>query len=141
MYKQAMVASVFLSLMLISACTPSTASNSTSATQQPLTSSVLPDSAVAYQELQQRIGSAPCTQNSQCQTMGVGYKACGGPEGYQVYSTQTTTKEALAPSVERYNQARKAQVLASGRVSNCMLTQDPGSQCLQQRCVLVPSSQ
>jgi hypothetical protein len=140
MYKQVMVASIFLSLTLISACTASTASNSTTAKQQSLTPSVPLDPALAYQELQQRIGSAPCTQNSQCLTMGVGYKACGGPESYLVYSTQTATKESLTPSFERYNQARKAQIQASGRVSNCMLTPDPGAQCIQQRCALAASS-
>lgn len=86
------------------------------------------------QQIDQAIGDAACTSNAQCRTLAVGHKACGGPERWLVWSTQRSDGDALQRLAERYNAARRAEVTAEGRVSNCMLELEPAAQCVAGRC-------
>ena len=76
------------------------------------------------------IGDAACDSDTQCRTIGVGAKACGGPEGYVAWSSKVndagTRLRALAAahSVERERENER-----SGMLSNCSVTPDPGAVC------------
>jgi hypothetical protein len=75
------------------------------------------------------IGDAACTNDEQCRTIGVGAKACGGPEAYLAWSTARTDARALEAAVAAYGGTRLDAVARGGRVSNCALTVDPGAWC------------
>jgi hypothetical protein len=75
------------------------------------------------------IGNAACTSDEQCRTIGVGAKACGGPEAYLAWSTVRTDAPALEAAVAAYGSTRLDAVARGGRVSNCALTVDPGASC------------
>ena len=89
------------------------------------------------QKIQEEIGSAECDNASQCKTLPVGHKSCGGPEGYLAYSTKSGNGKQLMALAEQYAAARKAENERSGMLSNCMMEPDPGATCVANRCVLV----
>jgi hypothetical protein len=75
------------------------------------------------------IGDAACDSDAQCRTIGVGAKACGGPQAYLAWSSQRTDGAALQQAAERQARAARAAAEASGIMSNCMVTKDPGAFC------------
>ncbi|MBZ2205739.1 hypothetical protein [Massilia soli] len=89
------------------------------------------------QKIQEQIGTAECDNASQCKTLPVGHKSCGGPEGYLAYSTKSGNTKQLMALAEQYAAARKAENERSGMLSNCMMEPDPGATCVANRCVLV----
>ena len=89
------------------------------------------------QKIQEEIGAAECDNASQCKTLPVGHKSCGGPEGYLAYSTKTGNSKRLMALADQYAAARKAENERSGMLSNCMMEPDPGATCVANRCVLV----
>lgn len=86
-------------------------------------------SAALLRQIQAQLGDAACDTDDQCRSVGVGAKACGGPEAYLPSSTLTAGPAGLASLVERYRQARQVENERSGVVSNCMVTPDPGAVC------------
>ena len=54
-----------------------------------------PESQRLARELRSLIGTAACSSDSQCRTVAVGAKPCGGPAGYWAWSTQDTDAERL----------------------------------------------
>lgn len=93
-----------------------------------------------WQQMQAEIGSAACDAPSQCKTIAVGHKSCGGPESYAAWSSKSTDAAKLSRLAAEYTAARKAENENSGMVSNCMMVQDPGATCSAQRCVLLKNS-
>jgi hypothetical protein len=87
------------------------------------------DSVVSVSQIRTLIGQASCTGNAQCQTLGVGVKACGGPEIYLAWSITHTDTAALNALNQRYRQLRQEQISRSGEISNCMTIKDPGVYC------------
>jgi len=82
-------------------------------------------------EISGRIGDAACTVDSQCRTIGIGSKPCGGPERYLAWSTVRTDDVALRSAVERHNalEVKRRAAAADQMQSNCMLVPDPGAYC------------
>jgi len=78
--------------------------------------------------------ASACTTHAQCRSIGIGVKACGGPEAYLPFSTD---KEQEARALAgRYTQQRvTALAKQSDQFSNCMATPDPGAQCRAGLCV------
>ena len=93
--------------------------------------------AALLQQIDVAIGSAACTTDSQCRTIGIGARACGGPAAWRPWSTQTQISSdsllALADQLATLQRSRQAQY---GMASNCRYLPDPGSVCVAQRCVL-----
>lgn len=81
-------------------------------------------------------GSADCTDSSQCRTLALGARACGGPEAYLAWSSAHTDAAALQALAERYRNERKAALAKSGQLSDCRLIPDPGAQCRAGHCQL-----
>jgi hypothetical protein len=79
--------------------------------------------------LEQLIGQARCDNPSQCRTIGVGAKACGGPAAYRAWSTRDTDEAALRAWVEQDARAQREALARAGRRSDCALTPDPGAVC------------
>lgn len=101
----------------------------------------VPTPAQAAERLRQRItaeiGEARCSADSQCRVLPIGAKACGGPAGWQAYSTAEGRADRLtvwAAQLERQERARQA---AEGLMSNCAVEVPPAAACVAQRCTLV----
>lgn len=95
-----------------------------------------PESQRLARELRQLIGTAACSSDSQCRTLAVGSKACGGPAGYWAWSTQDTDAQRLTELAQRQAAAEKREQDASGLRSNCRMVTDPGAACMASRCQL-----
>jgi hypothetical protein len=75
------------------------------------------------------IGDAACDSDAQCHTIGVGAKACGGPQAYLAWSSKRTDGAALQQAAEREARAAAAEAAAKGIMSNCAIAKDPGAYC------------
>lgn len=94
------------------------------------------DSAALATQLREQIGDAPCSSDDQCHTVAWGQKACGGPERWVAWSTQTTNATTVNDLARRLSTARKADHVRSGGVSTCFIQADPGAHCEAQHCQL-----
>jgi hypothetical protein len=92
------------------------------------------DAASLLVRIRNTIGSASCTSSVECKTVGVGARACGGPEGYLAYSTSETPPASLEALAARHAERRRAAVSASGMISTCNVLPDPGAVCDKGSC-------
>jgi len=81
-------------------------------------------------------GDAACDAIEQCHTIGVGHKACGGPERYLAWSSKHSDGTRLRALVAEHAAARRAEDEKSGMMSTCSVVQDPGAACSAGHCVL-----
>lgn len=88
------------------------------------------------QQIQALIGNAGCTNSSECRTVPVGARACGGPQGYLAWSTAHTDGDTLQKLAERYKAERQAQIRQKGEISDCRFIADPGAVCRAGVCQL-----
>ena len=98
------------------------------------------DEAALLARLRQEIGDAPCSVDTQCRSLAVGHKACGGPQQWWAWSTTTARNERLQAWADELAALQKQRDEASGRVSNCQYVADPGAVCQTRRCVLRSSA-
>jgi hypothetical protein len=94
------------------------------------------DAASLLVRIRNAIGPASCSDSTQCKTLAVGARACGGPEGYLPYSTAVKPSEALEDLAARHAESRRAAHAASGMMSTCVVVPDPGAVCMQGACRL-----
>nr|WP_314547609.1 hypothetical protein [uncultured Massilia sp.] len=81
-------------------------------------------------------GAARCDSDAQCHTIGVGAKACGGPERYLAWSSKDGDGNRLKALVQQHAELRRMEDAASGMMSTCNLILDPGATCQAGQCVL-----
>lgn len=133
-----------LLLTLIMACTACTSDaepppeRQASSTAEPAS---MPGAAAGstLDQIRAMIGSAACSDASQCRTLPIGARPCGGPEGYLAYSTSTTPEAELHALAERYKQERTDAHAKSGAMSDCRFMPDPGAVCVAGTCQLAPA--
>jgi hypothetical protein len=75
-----------------------------------------------------------CDAASQCRSVAVGEKACGGPRAYLVYCPRSTDERALLAKAEELRRAERAWNQANQIVSTCEMLLEPrlelaGGQC------------
>lgn len=93
------------------------------------------DEAALLAQIRGAVGEARCSDNSQCRTLPIGEKLCGGPEQWLPYaSTKATTDQLKAWSAE-LSAAAKRRNQGSGMAGTCQITPDPGAACVAGRCV------
>lgn len=85
-------------------------------------------------------GDAACDADDQCHTMGVGHKACGGPERYLAWSSKNSDGARLRALVAEHAAARGAEDTKSGMMSTCSVVPDPGATCSAGHCTLRPAN-
>jgi len=95
-----------------------------------------PDTAQLWQQLLAESQRSGCDQDSQCHSLGVGAKACGGPERYLAWSDRQRSDQRLQQLAARYAAARTADDQRQQLMSNCALVADPGAVCRAGRCEL-----
>jgi hypothetical protein len=84
------------------------------------------------------VGKPSCTEDSQCRTMAMGEKGCGGPESYLAYSTAKSSQAELKALGDVYRAERRQANTRSGRASTCSFMMDPGAVCRAGACELRP---
>lgn len=85
------------------------------------------DEPVTMADIKALIGTPKAQTVESCKVLPVGKKACGGPEGYVVYSSETITNEqALLDAIYKYNE--KAKEDAKTGISNCQFIPEPKPQ-------------
>lgn len=93
-----------------------------------------------WQQIQAASANPACDNDSQCHTIGVGAKACGGPQSYLPWSSKQDDGATLKQLVERHAAALRAQDAREAMMSTCSVVSDPGASCRANRCVLNPAS-
>ena len=93
-----------------------------------------------WQQIQAASANPLCDTDSQCHTIGVGAKACGGPQSYLPWSSKQGDGATLQQLVERHAAALRAQDAREAMMSTCSVVSDPGASCRANRCVLNPAS-
>jgi hypothetical protein len=81
-------------------------------------------------------GTPSCSDDSQCRTLALGARACGGPESYLAWSSAHTPQAEIQALGERYQEERRAANAASGAMSTCRFMPDPGAVCRAGTCQL-----
>jgi hypothetical protein len=81
-------------------------------------------------------GAAACDMDAQCHTIGIGSKACGGPERYLAWSSRNGDGTRLRALVAEHAAARRADDAKAGMMSTCSVVPDPGATCSAGHCVL-----
>src|SRR5438067_2024441 len=81
------------------------------------------------------IGTPSCTEDSQCRSLAIGARPCGGPESYLAYSTARSSETELQALGAIYQAERRKANTQEGRVSDCRAVMDPGAVCRAGSCV------
>lgn len=121
-------------LLLVAACSAGAGPS----TPAPATMPSQATSAELWQQIQSANADTSCDSNSQCHSLGVGSKACGGPERYLAWSSKRGDGAALKALVEQHAAARRAEDAREHMMSTCSLVGDPGATCRAGRCELNP---
>ncbi|NGZ82777.1 hypothetical protein [Duganella aceris] len=96
--------------------------------------------AALWRQVQKANADTACDGDSQCHSLGVGAKACGGPERYLAWSSKQSDGAALKALAEQHSAARRADDARAAMMSTCSLVSDPGAVCRAGRCVLNAAS-
>jgi len=123
--------------LLLLACVTCVACAATS-TRPVKTKPAVPASGDTLAQIRALIGDASCTDSSQCHTLAVGARACGGPQAYLPWSSANTDGAALAVLGEKFKKEREAAIAASDEMSTCQFLPDPGATCKAGTCQLNP---
>ncbi|KPK31631.1 MAG: hypothetical protein AMJ66_08340 [Betaproteobacteria bacterium SG8_40] len=91
-------------------------------------------------EITTAIGEARCRNLVNCRIVGLGARPCGGPEEYVAYSIWDTDRQHIANLVFEYNLLREDMMFDSDAVGTCEQLQEPGIDCIHDRCVIVPAA-
>ncbi|MYM21070.1 hypothetical protein GTP46_00200 [Duganella sp. FT135W] len=89
-----------------------------------------------WKQIQAANTDLTCDNSSQCHSLGVGAKACGGPENYLAWSSKNSDGAKLKALVEQHSAARRADDKKQGIMSTCSVVSDPGASCRAGVCVL-----
>lgn len=117
------------SLLILSACAGARQSGGP-AVEAPTATVAL------WQQIQAANTDLGCDTDSQCHTIGVGAKACGGPENYVAWSSKNSNGTQLKTLVEKHAAARRDEDNKQGIMSTCTVMRDPGASCRANRCAL-----
>jgi hypothetical protein len=89
----------------------------------------LPDAAYRHARIMQAIGDAACDSDSQCRVIGIGARACGGPQAYAAWSTAATDEADLRRLVDEDARATRKALEKAGISSTCVMLPVPEVQC------------
>ena len=85
--------------------------------------------------IEQSVKDLTCTDSTDCATIELGAKPCGGPWEYLLYSRIGGDEAELQRAVEAYNQLNHELNVRWGWVSDCALAHQPLPGCVEQTCV------
>jgi hypothetical protein len=82
--------------------------------------------------------ASACTVDTECHSVAVGAKACGGPTGYRAYSSKNVSTASVDALAQHERDLAAAAARESHQVSPCFMLGDPGAHCQQGKCVTGP---
>jgi len=89
------------------------------------------------EEIELLVNSGVCSENSSCDSIAFGSKACGGPKAYLAFSSSINV-ELLQQKVVTYNALETAFNQKWGIISDCSVVMPPTSvQCINGKCTTV----
>jgi hypothetical protein len=108
-------------------------------TAAPVAGSASAALARVHAQLETTLAAAStCTVDTECHSVAVGAKACGGPTGYRAYSSSTVTTASVTALAQHERDLAAAAARESHQVSACFMLADPGAHCQQGKCVTGP---
>jgi len=88
-----------------------------------------------FEEISNLVTSKNCYETSQCSYLAYGSKACGGPQGYLVFSSEVDL-ENLKELVENYTAAEATYNKQNGIMSDCSIVSPPQTiGCVDGNCI------
>jgi hypothetical protein len=98
------------------------------------------DLATADAQLDTTLSKAgTCTVDTECHSVAIGAKACGGPTGYRAYSSKTVSTASVDALAQHERDLAAQAARESHQVSPCFMLADPGAHCQQNKCVTGPA--
>lgn len=92
---------------------------------------------VLQEEIELLVNSGVCAENSSCNYLAFGSKACGGPKGFLVFSTSIDVA-LLQQKVATYNALENAYNQKWGIISDCSVPIPPVDvTCIAGKCTAV----
>jgi hypothetical protein len=85
-------------------------------------------------------GASACHVDTDCHSVAVGAKSCGGPTGYRAFSTQGTDAVKVTDLAQHERELSATVARESHQVSPCFMLADPGAHCQQNRCTTGPAA-
>ena len=79
--------------------------------------------------------ASACTSDTECHSVAVGSKACGGPTGYRAYSSKTVSTASVEALAQHEREVAAQAARDSHQISPCFMLADPGARCQQNKCV------
>ena len=102
----------------------------------PASGAVAGDLAVVDAQLDALLAKASsCSADTECRSVALGARACGGPTGYRAYSSNGAAPDSVEALAQHQRELSAQQARASQRVSPCFMQADPGARCQQNKCV------
>lgn len=92
--------------------------------------------AMLLKRIQAEISDARCSADSQCRTLPIGEKSCGGPVSWVPWSVSVSNGEQLRIWTAQLAAMQRRRNEISGAMSNCQYIADPGASCVAQHCEL-----
>ncbi len=87
-----------------------------------------------YSSLMELIADKSCDSDSHCRALPVGSRACGGPDGYEAYSTKNTNLQAINQLAQEYAAARNRYNQENQMASICSIELKPNVSCISNQC-------
>jgi len=85
------------------------------------------------------IVDARCNNLVNCRVIGIGSRPCGGPEEFVAYSIWDTKVDEIGSLAAEYDFLREELNAAGDQVGSCVVLPKPAVNCVNARCVTVPS--
>lgn len=125
---------VLLGLMLATGCQQAQGINTSTPPQAAQAD--MQAEAVLMARISAEIGDARCTHDSQCRTLPLGEKACGGAVSWLPWSTAISNPNLLSLWADQLAALQRQRNARSGIESNCLYLPDPGAICMDNHCVI-----
>ena len=128
---------IVIVIAALGACGKERSAQSQSGTVQPTPT---PGGSISQQiqrlaaEISKLTAKKACTRTSDCGVLGFGYKACGGPESYLVYSKRSTNETTLKSRVQQHAALQKQYAQQQGLASTCDAPVQPSPLCSRSVC-------
>ncbi len=95
----------------------------------------LQDLELQFEAIQELVNESSCADSSQCRYIAYGTKACGGPQGYLVFSSEIDT-EKLEALVTKYSKDEDTYNKQNGIMSDCSIPSPPEQlDCVDGKCI------
>ncbi len=87
-----------------------------------------------YDDINSLIEDKSCEAHSDCATIALGARACGGPESYQAYAPRNTDVQKLKSLAQQLETLNKTYNKENQVMSICAMEIEPNVQCVQNQC-------